>query len=205
MIASAANCSRRMRDLALQLTARWTSCITSSDSVTLNPPIIFVTALPNSQTWSRHRHRHQAKSSDLSRHEATSLQKDGTPAATFSVSAVLYEASMAKIGFSSPTYRQRSLKVPTRCSEVDEIILKACELNPTARYQSPPMREDLAGLQPSSSATRLASSGLRDPLSCRRASTAATLRQTIRATSSSGYLPRSFNSLPSSSGFALDS
>ena len=33
--------------------------------------------------------------------------------------------------------------------KLNEIILKACELNPTARYQSAAeMREDLAGLQP---------------------------------------------------------
>jgi len=75
----------------------------------------------------------------------------GTPAAdVFSLGKVLYEASMGKDRLQFPD-------LPTAVFEsadpvllkLNEIILKACELNPNARYQSAAqIRNDLAALQP---------------------------------------------------------
>jgi serine/threonine protein kinase len=74
----------------------------------------------------------------------------GSPAAdVYSLGKVLYEASMGKDRLQFPD-------LPTAVFEnaeplllkLNEIILKACELNPAARYQSAAeMREDLAALQ----------------------------------------------------------
>ncbi|MCI0748693.1 MAG: CHASE2 domain-containing protein [Verrucomicrobia subdivision 3 bacterium] len=75
----------------------------------------------------------------------------GTPAAdVFSLGKVLYEVSMGKDRLQFPD-------LPTALFEngdplllkLNEIILKACEVNPSARYQSAvAMREDLVALQP---------------------------------------------------------
>jgi CHASE2 domain-containing sensor protein len=75
----------------------------------------------------------------------------GTPAAdVFSLGKVLYEVSMGKDRLQFPD-------LPTAVFEtadpvllkLNEIILKACEVNPKARYQSAAeMRDDLATLQP---------------------------------------------------------
>ena len=75
----------------------------------------------------------------------------GTPAAdVFSLGKVLYEVSMGKDRLQFPD-------LPTAVFEsadplllkLNEIILKACELDPKARYQSAAeMRQDLAALQP---------------------------------------------------------
>src|SRR5204863_554863 len=75
----------------------------------------------------------------------------GTPAAdVFSLGKVLYEVTMGKDRLQFPD-------LPTAVFEsadpvllkLNEVILKACELNPQARYQSAAeMREHLATLQP---------------------------------------------------------
>jgi len=75
----------------------------------------------------------------------------GTPAAdVFSLGKVLYEACMGKDRLQFPD-------LPTAVFEnadplllrFNEIIVKACEVNPQARYQTAAeMREDLAALQP---------------------------------------------------------
>jgi len=75
----------------------------------------------------------------------------GTPAAdVFSLGKVLYEVSMGKDRLQFPDLPTAVFESPDPLLlKLNEIILKACELNPQARYRSAAeMREDLAGLQP---------------------------------------------------------
>jgi serine/threonine protein kinase len=75
----------------------------------------------------------------------------GTPAAdVFSLGKVLYEASMGKDRLQFPALPTALFeKADPPLLKLNEIILKACELNLQARYRSAAeMGEDLAALQP---------------------------------------------------------
>ena len=68
----------------------------------------------------------------------------------FSLGKVLYEASMGKDRLQFPDLPTTVFQnTDPMLLKLNEIILKACELNPKARYQSAAeLREDLAALQP---------------------------------------------------------
>ena len=75
----------------------------------------------------------------------------GTPAAdVFSLGKVLYEASMGKDRLKFPDLPTAVFKgADPMLLKLNDIILKACEENPQARYQSAAqMHQDLAALKP---------------------------------------------------------